>query len=302
VNGTTSTDHIERVQRALDYIDDHLCDELTIETLAGTAAFSTWHFQRVFSAMVGEPVMSYVRRRRLASAMIELATTRRRIIEIAWDHCFESQESFTRAFKSTFGITPGHCRRHGVDSLLCAARPKITREYLNGKYGGWNMQPVIRTLTEKKVVGMGAPFISILSPDRNNHIVIPRLWDRFIGRIGEIAGRIGHETLGLCGELPAGIERSRDDEFYYIACAEVESLEDLPDGMIGRVVPAATFAVFTHVGSLDRLGRTMDYIYGSWLPGSGHERPADVPDLELYDERFDPASERSEIDIYIPIG
>lgn len=302
MNETTSTDHLTRVQRALDYIEEHLCDELNVETIAREGAFSTWHFQRVFSAMVGESVMGYVRRRRLASAMIELVTTRRRIVEIAWDHCFESQESFTRAFKSTFGITPGNCRRHGAGSILIASRPKITREHLNRMYGGMNMQPVIKSLAEKKVVGMGAPFISILSPDRNNFIVIPQLWDRFVNRIEEINGRVGRDTFGLCSDLPSEVERSHDAEFFYMACAEVESLDDIPDGMIGRVVPAATFAVFTHVGPLDRLGRTMDYIYGSWLPDSGYERPADVPDLELYDERFDPSSEQSEMDIYVPIS
>ena len=85
-----------------------------------------------------------------------------------------------------------------------------------------------------------------------------------------------------------------------MAARPVDSLDDIPDGMVGRTVPEGSYAVFTHVGRLDTLGRTMNYIYGSWVPNSGYElRPG--PDLELYDDRFDPASETSEMDIYIPV-
>jgi AraC family transcriptional regulator len=93
-------DHIERIQRAIDYIEEHLKDELPIESIADVAYFSMWHFQRVFGAIIGDSVKEYVRKRRLASALIELTSTDRRILEIAIDHQFESQESFTRAFKA----------------------------------------------------------------------------------------------------------------------------------------------------------------------------------------------------------
>jgi AraC family transcriptional regulator len=73
--------------------------------------------------------------------------------------------------------------------------------------------------------------------------------------------------------------------------------------MVTTVVEPATYAVFTHKGKLARLGETMNYIYGSWLPGSEYERAnGNIPDLEWYDERFSPESDESELDLYIPLG
>jgi len=291
--------HLERIQRAIDYIERHLHDQICIDEIAAEAAYSLWHFQRVFSAMTGETVAGYIRRRRLASALGELTTGNTPIIEIAWRHGFESQEAFTRAFKAMFGSTPGRCRREGIGAIACATRIRLTQEYLDRRYGGISMEPVIRNLGELRIVGRGAPFISILSQEANSHQVIPGLWDDLFQHIGEIRNRVDGPSYGLCEPVPAP-ERTHPEECYYLAGVPVASLGDIPEGMVGRTVPAGTYAVFTHVGRLDTLGRTMSYIYGSWLPNSGHE-PAQAPDLELYDERFDPASDTSEMDILIPI-
>src|SRR3984885_50510 len=111
-------DHIGRIQRAIDYIEEHLKDELPTESIADVAHFSMWHFQRVFGAIVGDSVKEYVRKRRLASALVELTSTDRRILDIAIDHQFESQESFTRAFKLLYGKTPGECRKEGPEARV----------------------------------------------------------------------------------------------------------------------------------------------------------------------------------------
>ena len=107
-------DHIKRIQRAIDFIEANLKEELSAESIAQAACFSMGHFQRVFSSIVGDSVKEHVRKRRMASALIELGSTDRRILDIAVDHHFESQESFTRAFKVHFGKTPGECRKEGI--------------------------------------------------------------------------------------------------------------------------------------------------------------------------------------------
>lgn len=292
--------HLERIQRAIDFIEDHLYDSITIDEIASTAAYSVWHFQRVFSGMVGETVGSYVRRRRLGSALRDLTATNIPIIEIAWRHGFESQEAFTRAFKAMFGCTPGRCRSEGRCPVMRpSGRVMLTQEYLDRLYGGIRMEPVIRKMGEMNIVGCGAPFISILSPEANSHQVIPGLWDTFLKRMGEIPTAAQGTLYGLCEPVPKD-ERSHPEECYYIAGAPVSSLDTMPEGMVGRTVHEATYAVFTHVGKLDTLGRTMGYIYGSWIPNSNYELAAG-PDLEVYDHRFDPASDTSELDICIPV-
>ncbi len=70
--------------------------------------------------------------------------------------------------------------------------------------------------------------------------------------------------------------------------------------MTSMKVPAGRYAVFTHKGKVELIGHTMNYIYGFWLPGSGVEL-REAPDLEIYDERFNPHSDNSELDIWIPV-
>jgi AraC family transcriptional regulator len=293
-------DYLTRIQQAVDFIEEHLKDELPIERVAREAYFSMWHFQRVFGAIVGLGVKEYVRKRRLTLAMAELAGTERRIIDIALDYQFESQESFTRAFKANFGLTPGECRRRGIGSIHIHHKPKITLEYLNHIHGDMDMEPKFIELPEKKVVGMGAKFVSILSPDRNNFNVIPALWGQFMQRIGELKHRSGESCFGLVEAVPEPESKSHNDELFYIACAEVSDFDSVPPGMIHRVIPAGRYACFTHKGKLDRLEHTMNFIYGSWLPKS-EVQLRDAPHLELYDRRFIPDSDKSEFDILLPI-
>lgn len=293
-------DHLKQVQRAIDYIESHLQDELKTESIARVAGFSTWHFQIVFSSAVGDTLKEYIRKRRLTAALIALGSSNRRLIEIALDAGFESQEAFTRAFKAMFGKTPGTCRGEGARSVMSLNKPKITMEYLDHLYGRMNMEPRFEKIDEMKMIGLETRFISIRSPEKNNHVVIPKLWDDFIKRAHEIKGRKGAIDFGVCSALGQEQAKSHPDECFYLAGAEVRDLNEIPPGMLAMKIPAGQYAIFSHKGKLDKLEHTMNYIFGSWLPKSG-KKLRDAPDLEVYGDRFDPKSEKSEFDIYIPI-
>lgn len=159
------------------------------------------------------------------------------------------------------------------------------------------MQPVIQNLPPRTVIGLGAPFISVLSPERNNHIVIPRVWDDFTCRIGDVPGRVNQEAMGCVYCRRA---QGPDAGCFYFACVEVAPGTPAPDGLERRELPGGRHAVFTHKGRLDTIGQTMAAIYGGWLPGSG-ERMRNAPDLELYGARFNPASDESEFEICLPL-
>lgn len=293
-------DHIGRIQRAIEFIEENLKEDLSTETIAMEACFSMWHFQKVFSSVVGDSVKEYVRKRRLTSALIELGTSDRRIIDIAIDYQFDSQASFTRAFKAHFGYTPGDCRKEGIKSVLSLNKPRITITYLDHLYGGMTMQPKFVTIQEKKVIGMVTNFISVLSLEKNNHIVIPQLWDRYIPRSSEIKNRKNSINLGLCERICDPFQTNHPDECLYVAGTEVTDFNFVPEGMVKKTIPGGRYAVFTHKGKLDNLEHTLNYIFGSWLPKSSEEL-RDAPDLEIYDERFKLGSDISELDIYIPV-
>ncbi len=165
-----------------------------------------------------------------------------------------------------------------------------------------SLTPTFQILPARFVVGMGGNFISVLSPDADNFIVIPKLWHEFMARSGEITPRKDSTVALGCVYCPAG---ERPGECHYLACAEVTAATaaevSLPAGMELREIPAGRHAVFIHKGSLDTLGDTMGHIYATWLPASGLEL-RDAPDLEIYGEKFCMESEDSELEICIPVA
>jgi AraC family transcriptional regulator len=163
------------------------------------------------------------------------------------------------------------------------------------------MQPKFIELPEKKVVGLGTKFISILSPQKNNSTVIPRLWHQFVNQEATIKRKAGGPSYGLVEMLPESAGKSNKDEMFYIACVEVTEFDSVPAGMVQRVIPAGKYAVFTHTGKLDRLEQTMKGIYITWLANSGIKLRK-APHLELYDHRFNLGADNSEFDILLAVN
>jgi AraC family transcriptional regulator len=103
-------DHV-RLRRVLDYIAEHIADEITVEELARVACLSTFHFARMFALAIGVPPHRYVSRMRLENAMEEIAAGRSSLAQVALNARFSSQASFTRAFRRATGMTPAEYRR-----------------------------------------------------------------------------------------------------------------------------------------------------------------------------------------------
>ena len=127
---------------------------------------------------------------------------------------------------------------------------------------------------------------------------IGRLWGQFSPRITKIPGRIGNATYGICCKLD---EKSSDpDHFTYLAAIETSSLDAIPDGMVGIELPAREYAVFTYDGGIGPdLPKTMQAIFGDWLPNSEFE--LDGEDFEYYDDQFDGSTGTGRFYIYVPV-
>lgn len=104
----------EAIQKSLDYIETNISDEINIEQLAKGSSLSLFYYQRLFSRLVKKPVREYIKLRRLSRALESLADKQRRILDVALDYGFGSHETFTRAFKEAYKITPEEYRKHPV--------------------------------------------------------------------------------------------------------------------------------------------------------------------------------------------
>lgn len=102
---------MDTVQRAIDYIEDHLFESLELERIAGEAAMSVPNLYRLFYALTGHPIKDYIRKRRTSEAARQLRRSNMPILEIALDCGFETYQTFTKSFKKLTGLTPGMYRR-----------------------------------------------------------------------------------------------------------------------------------------------------------------------------------------------
>ena len=280
-----------KLLKAIDYIETRLTAELTLADIARAAGLSSYHFSRMFRALTGETVSTYLRRRRLTEAARRLIHRDDRLIELALTYGFESQAAFSRAFKRQFGIPPGAYRKAG-QAMSWAYRPTITLDDIKLEEEFRTMEPRIIEKPAFRAVGMPADFNQASTEG------ISDLWTTFWKRHEEIANPVESHCLGLCISAD-------EDNFTYAPALEVTKTGEVPEGMSAWDVAAQTYAVFTvplpgkePIGA--EIGRAHRFIWKTWLPESKY-RFVEAPDFEVYDQRFDSETLSGEIDIYIPI-
>ena len=155
------------LNRAIHYIEGHLTAPASVEDAATVVGYSRAHFSRTFLAVTGITPVAYLRKRRLTEAARELTTTSRRILDIALDYQFQSQEALTRSFKQEFGVSPGYYRWRGRLRRLFG---RITLGTTNLLYPGQGLATTPRLfIPEQKLVA--ALIIPYVRNGRVTHLV-----------------------------------------------------------------------------------------------------------------------------------
>lgn len=104
----------DAIVSGIEYIEDHITDDISAEDVANHVHISSYCFQRGFSMLCGYTIIEYMRNRRLALAGGELAATDEKVIDIAMKYGYDSPDSFTKAFTRFHGITPSMVRKDNV--------------------------------------------------------------------------------------------------------------------------------------------------------------------------------------------
>ncbi|MGN0567704.1 MAG: helix-turn-helix domain-containing protein, partial [Acutalibacteraceae bacterium] len=104
---------IQGIQRAIDYVEANIVEEIDFEEVAKQAYASSFHFQRVFGILCGFSLGDYIRMRRLSLAGEELSKGNAKIIDIAMKYGYDTPESFSRAFTRFHGIAPSEAKHGG---------------------------------------------------------------------------------------------------------------------------------------------------------------------------------------------
>ncbi len=269
--------YVERVNRAIDYVISRLASPLRLAQVARAAQLSPFHFHRVFQALVGETLASFVKRLRLERALVRMAHRPASLTAIALECGFSSSSDFSRCFKKRFGVPPRsfdmHTWRetHNADIEAAAAAP-AARERLLRLPAGQNPDGFRVTLRE--LPARTVSYIRVLNPYRGD--AVPRAARRLIAwaqRRGLAAG----QWLGYQWDHPEFV--ALEDCQYHVG---VETPAPCAGGEVGTFrFPAMTVAEVTLRGGIDLELRALQWLYGTWLPRSRYV-PDDQPCFEAW--------------------
>jgi AraC family transcriptional regulator len=269
----------DRMNAAIDYIEENLAGEIDTKAAAEIACCSLYHFLRMFFAIIGVTPSEYTRQRRLTLAARELASGNTKVIDVALKYGYNSPVSFARAFRSLHGITPQAARAPGAK---LAAFPRIS---FHVSIKGRSVMDY--KIVEKPAFDVLAKTKKTTAVNKENYIILPKFWFDFkasqdyqtvSGLIAAKPGLVtGDSMLGVC--IPN--EDKNLEEFLYAIGVE-KTGKSVPVGFEVIPVPAATWAVFDVQGPAAKsVQDTIDRIYGEWFPSTGYEQ-APLPELEVY--------------------
>lgn len=292
----------EAIQKTLNHIENHIGEDMQIEELAEIAALSLFYYQRLFTRLVKTSVRDYIKLRRLARAVASLGDKRTNIIDIAVEYGFGSHETFTRAFKETYGITPSQYRNNPV-GLQNFDKPDLLLGYIvvdegvplisDGLVLEMNRKFLYEPINFLGVIGYYPFKYGKMFGERTGVDTVSEIWKRFFRALHNIPRILNGRLVGVSyqGDAPEGYSS------YFIG-AEVE--KDAEDhNFTSWQLPAREFVVCSfEVEDHDQMkiciGKAMKYTR-FWL--KQHDLIADGFFPEMY---YQSTPDMAYIELWIP--
>lgn len=276
---------IERLNKTISYIEEHLAEEISYDELAHIACCSSYHYQRIFAYMAGIPLSEYIRRRRMSLAAIELQSGNKKIIDIGMKYGYASPTAFNRAFQSVHGIAPSIAKKGGT---TIKSYPAISFK-LTVK-GVEELSYRIETKDSFRIVGVSFPLDKEIE---NNFIAVPQMWQNAAinGTFEKITPLMNNQPMGVLG---VSVCNNKEEWQYFIA---VSSSIDTDNSLDEYIIPACTWAIFSGIGTGISIQELERRIITEWLPTSGYEYD-NAPDMEVY---LNPDPNNMQYEVWIPI-
>ncbi|WP_426348704.1 AraC family transcriptional regulator [Alloiococcus sp. CFN-8] len=257
----------EAISKAIDYIENHITEDIDVDDVAMEVNISSFYFQKGFSLLCGFTIMEYIRNRRLALAGSELATAEAKVIDVALKYGYYSPDSFAKAFTRFHGVTPSKVQK-GSTMLKSFAPLKIKLSL----EGGYIMDYRITKKESFTVLGVSKSFHYEGAKD-----AIPDFWKEYFD-----AGNGKY----VCGMFGVNIDETMgNNEFQYMIADIYNPIADIPEGFVTRTIPAFTWAVFPCIGAMpDSLQDVNTKIFSEWLPALKEYEFAAGYCIEMYDD------------------
>ncbi len=276
---------IERLNKTISYMEEHLTEEISYDELARMACCSTYHFQRMFAYIAGIPLSEYIRRRRMSLAAVDLQSGEGKIIDIGMKYGYSSPTAFNRAFQSVHGIAPSIAQKGGT---LIKSYPPIS--FKIAVKGGEELNYRTEEKASFRIIGVSQPLDKEIE---KNFMVVPQMWQKAAtdGTLNKIIPLMNQQPMGVLGVSACN---DKEEWKYFIA---VSSSSEIDNSLEEYVVPGCTWAIFSGTGTNRSIQESEQRVVTEWLPTSGYEF-ADAPDVEVY---LNPDPDNGQYEVWLPI-
>ena len=254
---------LRELNRVIDYIEEHLTDEISLESVADYARVSDFHFRKVFFYLSGMTLSEYIKNRRLSEANKDLLAGER-IIDVAFKYGYESTDGFTRAFKKWSGLLPSDVIKKKRSKMF----PKFSIKIV--VTGGITMEFRIENKSSFNFFGISKR-IPMQFEGVNKEVVklIQSITEEQKKEMRELQNIAPYEILNISYDADAKFMKEEGDLTHMIGVMSTremsKQLEKLP-------VEAGLWAVFPNEGLFpSTLQQTWARIYSEWLLSSNYE-------------------------------
>lgn len=278
-------DWLKRMNRALDYVENNLINEIDMNVVAQMACCSSYNFQKMFSFITEISLVEYIRRRRLTLAAFEIQNSDVKIIDVALKYGYESPVSFSRAFQALHGIAPSLARNDGV---ILKAYPRISFQI--SIKGENEMEYRIETKEAFDIFGIETIGSSIGDDSYQNPAELWQkcrkngLYEKLFKDSGDLPPFISQDLCKIHGAI--NYRKTEENTFPYMLCCFVGNNSNTEGYNIAHI-PAQTYAIFpSKKFRWDKdfstvLNTLQKRFYSEWLPTSNYEK-VDGAEFEIY--------------------
>ena len=276
-------DYSENINRVVAHIDANLDADLSVEQLSELTFFSKYHFHRIFKAIVGETLATYVNRRRLERSIFHFKhSPNLSVTEVALKVGFQSPEHFSRCFKEKFGVTAKDYRASDIHDQDALKNRKIYQELSENSFYHVYLESREMETSDFEVNVREFPEVQV-------------------AYISDVFGDDGSNLVNAYRQLMDWAESqswfepslrryaiSRDD--IEITPADKYRLEfciAVPDGVLGQgkigiqKITGGKYCTIHVEGDIHKVAQAWDHLYKFWLPTSGF-RPKAEPAVEIF--------------------
>lgn len=291
--------YISRINKVQDYIETHLADELRVEELAKIAAFSEFHFQRIYRQIAGESLYSYIKRLRLEKAVFLIRSNKRLSIQdIALAVGFSNQASFAKALKERYSASARQIR-----NLPDLDMDKLNRNismngkvWLEKKHYNSPSELTIRSIEPTKVL-----YLRHTGSYKGDHDLFMKLFTKLYTYAAR-KNLLKAETKWFTIYHDFG-KLTREERLRLSVCLSLTEEIEAAGEFGTRDLAGGQYAVGKFLLKSDEYQGAWDYLLTKWLPESGY-----MPDDRLCFEYYPPQErtvttdpEGRIVEIFIPI-